>query len=261
MGLVNCFSTLGCPQLTLRQSAQLAQTRGIAMVEVRTVSSSNDLPATLGREFGRPEDLTAFLAGTNITIPAMGSSHRLIGDTFDFDELQDLAQWADAAGAHFLRVFDGDGETPDSNTLELAAARLEQWDAMRATHGIAVQLLIETHGVLCTNRALEAFCSRLPEAAILWDTHHTWAAGNPLVETRKIIGPRLAHLHVKDSLQHNGKRQYVLPGTGGFPMGELADLLANTPPASAAISLEWERHWHPELPELETALACAKEWC
>jgi sugar phosphate isomerase/epimerase len=260
MPLVNCFSTLGCPHLTLRQSVHLAQTHAVPMVEVRTVSGSNDLPATLGHEFGRPEDLADYLTDTNITIPAMGSSHRLIGDAFDFDELQELARWADAAGARFLRVFDGDSKKLDSKMLDTAEARFEKWDNIRATLGIKVQFLIETHGVLCSNAALEAFCDRFPTASILWDTHHTWAAGNALSATRKIIGPRLAHLHIKDSRMTGGKREYTLPGQGAFPMGELIDLLKHVPRESTAISLEWEKHWHPELPDLELALACAGTW-
>jgi sugar phosphate isomerase/epimerase len=260
MGLVNCFSTLGCPQLSLRAAAELAQTHAIPMVEVRTVSGSNDLPTTLGTEFGKPADLTAYLADAGISVPVVGSSHRLIGDTFDFGQLQHLAEWADAAGAHFVRIFDGDGDALDGDKLDVAQSRLQQWQGLRIAHGIKVQLLIETHGVLCANQTLETFCDRLPEAAILWDSHHTWAAGNALAETRQIIGPRLAHLHVKDSVMRDGKRHYVLPGSGAFPVGELVDLLARFPPASAAISLEWEKHWHPELPDLDSALACARSW-
>mgnify|MGYP003643393969 CR=1 FL=1 len=260
MVLVNCFSTLGCPQRTLRQSIELAQAHDIPMVEVRTLSGSNDLTQNLASEFGQPADLTACLGDADIKVPVMGSSHRLFDETFDFAPLQNLAQWADAAGVRFLRVFDGKGETLDSEMLDLAQARFEHWEALRAAQGIKAQLLIETHGVLCANQALEAFCNRLRDAPILWDTHHTWAAGNALAQTREIIGARLAHLHVKDSLLRAGKRQYVLPGTGSFPAADLARVLTEFPPVSAAVSLEWEKHWHPEIPDLESALTYAKPW-
>ena len=260
MPLVNCFSTLGCPQLSLHQAIELAQAQALSMVEVRTVSGSNDLPAVLGQEFGSPEELTAYLADTSVAIPVAGSSHRLIGSAFDFQELQELARWADAAGARFLRVFDGDGDALDAGLLDVAQARYEQWETMRADQGIQVRLLIETHGVLCAHPALEAFCNRLPTIPILWDTHHTWAAGNDLAATYKTIGQRLAHVHVKDSIITNGKRRYVLPGEGDFPVGILLELLLDERTSAPAFSLEWEKHWHPELPSLELALAAATNW-
>lgn len=260
MSLVNCFSTLGCPQLSLHQAIELAQARALSMVEVRTVSGSNDLPSVLREEFGRPEELTAYLAGTSVAIPVVGSSHRLIGEAFDFHELQELARWADAAEARFLRVFDGDGNALDAGLLDVALERYNRWEAIRAEQGIQVRLLIETHGVLCTHSALEAFCNRLPTIPILWDAHHTWAAGNDLAATHRTIGQRLAHVHVKDSIITNGMRRYVLPGEGDFPVSILLELLSDERTSAPAISLEWEKHWHPEIPSLELALAAATSW-
>ena len=260
MSLVNCFSTLGCPQLSLHQAIELAQAQALSMVEVRTVSGSNDLPAVLGQEFAHPKELTAYLGDTGVTIPVVGSSHRLIGDAFDFQELRELARWAEAAGARFLRVFDGDGNALDAGLLDVAQARYNRWEAIRAEQGIQVRLLIETHGVLCTHSALEAFCNRLPTVPILWDAHHTWAAGNDLAATHGTIGHRLAHVHVKDSIITDGKRLYVLPGHGDFPVSILLELLLDERTSAPAISLEWEKHWHPELPSLELALATATSW-
>ena len=56
-----------------------------------------------------------------------------------------------------------------------------------------------------------------------------------------------------------GKRIYVLPGQGAFPIKELDDLLPDQK-TQAAISLEWEALWHPELPTLEAALDHAASW-
>jgi hypothetical protein len=47
----------------------------------------------------------------------------------------------------------------------------------------------------------------------------------------------------------------VLPGNGEFPMSSLQRILAAE--FSGAVSLEWEKLWHPYLPPLDDALRSA----
>lgn len=256
---ITCFSTLGCPQLTLRQSLALARQHGLVQVEVRAISGSTDLASALASEFGQPAGLTDCLATSMVSIPVLGTSHRLWGGDFHLDDLEALAHWAGAAGAAYLRVFDGNSDTLGARDLDDAAERLDRWNDLRVRSGVEAELIVETHGTLCSEAALAAFCARFPDQKILWDTHHTWAAGNVLARTRGIIGRRLAHIHVKDSAIIQGRRRYVLPGHGAFPMTELRSVLASHEP-QAAISLEWEALWHPELPPLDLALDHALAW-
>ena len=51
---------------------------------------------------------------------------------------------------------------------------------------------------------------------------------------------------------------YVLPGTGEMPTGEVLTLLRRDA-FRGAVSLEWEKMWHPYLPDLSAALAAARE--
>ena len=46
---------------------------------------------------------------------------------------------------------------------------------------------------------------------------------------------------------------YVAPGRGEYPFGELIAALRQRG-FGGVISLEWERHWYPELAPIETAL-------
>ena len=260
MRVVTCFSTLGCPQLSLREAIALAAAHDLPMLEIRAVSGSTDLPRILAAEFGSPAQLSDHLARSPVAIAVVGSSHRLWGGQFDSDDLERLALWADAAGARYMRLFDGDAGGLDQNGLDEAAARLQIWRDIRTRKGFAVDLIVETHGALCADEALAQFCARFPDQPILWDTHHTWAGGNGLDHTLGIIGPRLAHIHVKDSTLANGQRRYVLPGHGDFPMDKLVALLADPALPCNAVSLEWELLWHPELPDLQTALGHAASW-
>ena len=111
-----------------------------------------------------------------------------------------------------------------------------------------------------TAAAIGRLLAVVPEAAILWDAHHTWKKGgeDPLV-TWRAIRASVVHVHVKDSVSVPSARHpftYVLPGAGEFPMAPLrAELRAAG--FAGPVSLEWERLWHPYLPSLDAALTAA----
>lgn len=258
-GLIRCFSTLGCPRLSVRQAAALAVAHLIPAIELRVISGSLDVPAALAAEFGSPAGLAAWLKGATIRILGMGTSQRLFGDRFDIDELDAFVPWAEAAGTPYLRIFDGGNRLSDSDYRQ-AADRLGVWQFRRQKQGLKVDLMIETHDALYRPDQLAAFVELLPEAKILWDTHHTWAKGgsDPL-ETWRSIAPSVVHLHVKDSIGAAGGRRYVLPGQGEFPMPTLlAELHKDT--RGLPMSLEWEKHWHDELPQLDDAFFATRGW-
>jgi sugar phosphate isomerase/epimerase len=131
--------------------------------------------------------------------------------------------------------------------------------------GWRVDVMIETHDALTTAAAIRRLLAVVPDAAILWDSHHTWKKGgeDPVVTWRAIRG-HVVHVHVKDSVSVPSARHpfsYVSPGEGEFPMTPLmAELRAANFPGP--VSLEWERMWHPYLPPLDEALtvAAARGW-
>jgi sugar phosphate isomerase/epimerase len=256
MSLTHCFSTLGCPDLSLRQAVDLASHHGIAAIELRALSGSVDVPAQLAAEFGSPEKLAQWMASQPVAIVAMGTSARLFGETFDLAEVERFVPWAEAVGARNLRVFDGGTVLTDAD-IAAARQRLDLWADLRTTRGWAVDVMIETHDALVHHEQLVRFCREVPQARILWDAHHTWAKGgtDPLL-TWDEIASRVVHMHVKDSAAAPEGRAYVLPGAGDFPMAALRRRLEEEGVAFP-VSLEWERLWHPHLPPLDEALAAA----
>lgn len=253
-----CFSTLGCSDLSLHQVTDLANRHDITMVELRTLSGTVDLIAALTTEFGNPAGLAAFLADRKLRIASLNTSFKLF-ESHDFTALEPFIPWAEAAGIAHLRVFDG-GELPGADDMKRAVALLEAWQATRQTRGLNVDLMIETHDALADLHQLIVFIELAPTARILWDTHHTWAKGADLSSVWQRVAKNVVHIHVKDSRAGgDGRRQYVLPGHGDFPMADLISLLPSDE-HHIPISLEWERHWHPELPPLEEALAAAHSW-
>jgi len=253
-----CFSTLGCGDLNLHQVADLADRHGIATVELRTLSGTVDLIAALAAEFKTPEGLVEFLAGNNLRIAALNTSVRLF-ESRDLSAVEAFVPWAEAAGASYLRIFDG-GDQVSADEQIHAADLLKDWQASRHKRGLNVDLMIETHDALADFGQLANFVERVPDARILWDAHHTWAKGADLASVWSIIAEAAVHVHVKDStIGNDGRRHYVLPGHGDFPMADLVALLRSGK-SPTPISLEWERHWHPELPPLEDALNAARPW-
>jgi sugar phosphate isomerase/epimerase len=69
------------------------------------------------------------------------------------------------------------------------------------------------------------------------------------------------HIHIKDSPSPSSKQaavNYTLPGQGNFPIHPLLKQLRKDH-FNGFISLEWEKQWHPDLPELTTALVACRE--
>jgi sugar phosphate isomerase/epimerase len=91
---------------------------------------------------------------------------------------------------------------------------------------------------------------------LIWDSHHTWRLAQEAPEgSWALLSPFIKHIHYKDSVALPGSSEgaYVIPGRGEYPTAALRQLLE----ASAfdgGVSLEWERHWHRDLPPLEDTL-------
>jgi sugar phosphate isomerase/epimerase len=258
------FSTLGCAEFTLDGVLGLAAEYEIDAVELRALGGTLELPTYFASTLGEPAALDARVA-RRAAIASLDTSFSLIGNTEqDRDKLLDYVPWAEAAGVPFLRIFDG-GRSGDESEIAAARATFAWWREMRARHGWLIDLMVETHDAFAHQPALVRLLDAEPSCLILWDAHHTWRKGGAHpVETWRMLGGRVPHIHVKDSVTDPQARlgyRYVLPGTGEFPMAELRDALERDG-YSRVISLEWERLWHPDLPPLTEALqeARSRNW-
>ncbi|MDF3058302.1 MAG: sugar phosphate isomerase/epimerase [Rariglobus sp.] len=261
---LRAFSTLGCVELTLDESFALASRHGLDAVELRGVGGSLDVPAWLAHTYGSPEDFAAHARRSPVRIAALDTSLRLIGNSAaDREAFLHFIPWAEALGIPRLRVFDGGGKALTEAELAQALDTLAWWNAHRRTQGWHTDLMIETHDALVTTPAIRRFLAAAPAGtSLLWDAHHTWRQGGEKpADTWNAIRSAVVHIHVKDSTAVPSGRHpytYVPPGGGEFPMTALRDVLQRDAYAGP-VSLEWERHWHPALATLETALTAAHE--
>jgi sugar phosphate isomerase/epimerase len=260
--MLHTFSTLGCPELDLDGAIALAGRHGLHALELRVLGGTTDLPAWLAQRYGEPGKFAAHLKQKRAKVCALNTSFKLIGSNdVDRADLVRFIDWADAAEVPWLRVFDG-GRAGDPADVAEAAETYKWLRAERRKRYWAVDFLVETHDAFVRAAALRDLIARAPDIALLWDAHHTWRLGNEAPGTTwAVIGKHTRHVHVKDSVSRPSPTgshpfTYVLPGEGEFPMGAVRDALVQTK-FGGVLSLEWDRQWHPYLPELDKALYAA----
>ena len=258
-----CISTLGCPKLTIDEAIALAANYGIHSLELRTLGGSLDLHGYFAKHVESDTEKFLELAASG-KIAAIDTSFGIASNTHeDRNELLKYAMLADSLGASRLRVFGGFpfAEEFDEKRLAKAVETLEWWAARKKRHGFKCDILLEIHdGFSSSERCLKLLKASPINLKLIWDVEHShFAAGEPLESTWKNIGRSITHIHIRDVRRtKDGKVEMTLPGEGEMPAPALFDLLGNVS-YKGMISLEWEKYWHPELPELSEVLSAAKK--
>lgn len=261
-----CFSSLGCPDLSLEQVADLAGEFEIPCLELRFLKNRTDLPTLLADFPGGWKGASDYLRDRNLCPLVLGTSFKLVGHTPEsWRELMDFAALAEALHTPYVRAFGGGtwGCPLTAEDYQSAAEALAFWESERQARGWQVRLLIETHDAFSAS----APCLQLMDVVgrpldFIWDSHHTWRLGGESpAESWQALAPHVRHVHLKDSVGRPSARHpftYVLPGSGEMPGREVLDLLKRDG-FTGAVSLEWEKMWHPYLGSLGDALLACRE--
>jgi len=265
------FSTLGCPDWTLREIAENAARMGFDAVDFRGLLKTVDVTGLPEFTTGRAETRRLF-AGAGVAVSGFAASTKCaIADPAEwrkqFDEARRNLELAAAFGAPVVRVFGG--AVPKGHTLESIwphlVANLRALGDEAAHHGVTAAL--ETHDAW-TDSALFARLMREvnhPRVRVLWDLANPYfEKREPPEKTAADLGPWTVSIHVKDAVTApDGKHRYAFLGEGEVPVRRMMDLLVAGGYAGYAI-LEWEKRWHPELPGPEQAFpqyaAKMREW-
>ncbi|HLJ11136.1 MAG TPA: sugar phosphate isomerase/epimerase [Planctomycetaceae bacterium] len=282
------FSTLACPAWTWEEIAEAGGRYGYDGVEIRMLNGETDL---LDRPEFNEDALHSnleLLEDAGLEVCGLASSVRF--DHLEREEREEqlaigklYVDLARRLRAGFVRVF-GDVLPSDKEpaarhaVLRNIAAGLDALGEYSDSHAGGVEVLIETHGDFADSRLMLELLMhvRHPRVGVLWDTHHPWRfCGERIAETYRRLGPWVRHTHWKDSVERatgeiseeaaaakaraqslmSGHRsgEYVLFGTGEFPAAETLRLLL-AGGYKGWFSLEWEKAWHPDLSEPESAL-------
>jgi sugar phosphate isomerase/epimerase len=151
-----------------------------------------------------------------------------------------------------LRVFGGKiGTLPRAEAVQIASEILYTLADIGEEYG--VKILVETHddwtNSLHVKQLLEAVDR--PSVGVVWDMHHTWLGGESFQNSWDFLGPWIANTHWKDSRKDPDSvsgYQHCIPGDGEFDFQAVQNgLILNQ--YTGWYTLEWEKRWHPELPE------------
>jgi sugar phosphate isomerase/epimerase len=253
-------STLVCPGWSLQQIVERYASLGLNGIDFRGVQQALD-HSTLAPFTTGAADTLKMLADHGLSVPCMCSSVVLMAAGDDrwnqcVEEFKRYLELADRFGSPFIRVFPG--RTPAEMDRDAAAAMARRRACQLAdlAEPYSAVPILETHddwGASSEVVRLVADCEP-GDFPVIWDVRHTWAAKEAPDDVIRTLGPRLQHVHVKDSVIVNGKETPSLLGAGVVDVG---DALAGLKRADYTgwVCLETEKRWHPNgSPEPEQSL-------
>lgn len=242
-GIAWGISTLGCPELSLTETAALADRFGIFFLELRALENSLDLVSILTRKENQQPLARLSEAGR---IHMLDSNYWCCDPTEEsFRELCRLGELADRFRIPYVRIFGSTRATaPTADELDAAKKFLN-----RFSRQFDCTLVLETHDLFSAAADCAAFIADLsPRPGTIWDVQHTLHAGETLEESFRLLRDNVVSLHVKDWTESGS----VIPGRGAMPWLELRPYLDRL--AGVPVMLESEKMWEPELPALEELL-------
>ena len=257
------FSTLGCPEWTLDKIISAAVEYGFDGIDFRGCGYELDIRHVPEFSPERIHDTADRIKGAGLSVSGLSSSARLLPGTdsspeLSMGEIRDYIKMASVLGAEVVRVFPGPlGTRTYGDALAEASARLRE--AASAASGSGVGICIETHDDWVeTAKLAEIFdAAGDPEGTgVLWDVHHPYRLkGENINDSYGNIGSRTVYTHWKDSvLLQPGKPEYKLvpAGEGDVPLRAIHELLRGGG-YCGWYTLEWEKRWHKDIAEPETA--------
>jgi len=286
------FSTLGCPDWSWHDLLRRGPEFGYQGVELRLLARQTDLLSVAEFRPAERARRRRELSDAGLEVCGLASSVRFDDrDRAARDDAlatgREYLELTRELGGSFVRVFgdvlpEGASETERRAAMEWIAEGLSALGEIARPFGIDV--LLETHGDYSDSRVVEETLRLVssPAVGVLWDTHHPWRfLGEKVAETFARLKPWVRHTHWKDSVTIDPQRRaaepnastevaaaaeaahrlmtghrhadYVLFGDGEFPIDDCLALLVGAD-YPGWYSLEWEKMWHPEIADPETAL-------
>lgn len=257
------FSTIGCPDWTFQQVVDFGASHGYTGLEIRGIKRQMDL--TKCDEFSSPEKIKATLSlmgEKNLKFTNLGSSAKMhFADGAEREknlaEARAFIDLAQKINCPFVRVFPNEfPKDQDRNkTMDIVSKNLLILGEYAKERNVTV--LMETHGDFSRSEDVLKVMKAAshPNIGLVWDIANMWTETkeSPL-EVYKKLKKYILHTHIKDAKLLGDKIQYVLLGQGDVPIFEAIDILSKNG-YQGYYSFEWEKLWHPELPEPEIALA------
>jgi sugar phosphate isomerase/epimerase len=255
------FSTLGCPDWTLQQVMDFAVQHGYAGIELRGLKRQMDL--TKCNEFTQDREATLqLIKNKKLQFVNLGSScslHFTEGEERQkhLTEGKTFINLAQQLNCPYVRVFPNRLPKEQDKNATQALITKGLIELGEYAKGKNVKILMETHGDVIWAQDIENIMKDAahPNVGLVWDACNMWTiTKEPVAEVYSKLKKYIHHTHIKDAKLADGKLQYTRLGKGEVPIFEAVDVLIKGG-YKGYYSFEWEKMWHPELEEPETALA------
>jgi sugar phosphate isomerase/epimerase len=256
------FTTLGCPDWSFSKILDEAQSMGYSGIEIRGLEGQMQAEE-IARFFPENREATlAALRARGLELVGFGSSVRFDGAA-DFESMAAEGKRAidvcQSMGIPALRIFGnqilpGESEAAIIDRVARGAAILAEYG-----EGRGVMVLLETHGDFNTLERIGGVFEKVRSGnfRLLWDVAHTdFTYGDNFLEFYRPLRDLIVHTHFKDHIRGSagdeGTYRLCRVGEGEIPIEAIVrQLLANG--YDGYFSFEWEKKWHPELPDPEIA--------
>ena len=237
------FSTLGCPDWSLRYAVEQAKILGFQAVEIRGIKDclrSDTIEELL------PENRAAslqFAKEHGIAFCCLGASasfHEADKRPENREEALATVKIAAACGIPYVRVF-GNNLVTDDEDAEITAIAGQIRALCEEACEYKVTILLEVHGDFNTSDRILKTADRVNcgNFGIIWDIQHSREDPVRFWERTKRL---IRHVHIKDSIQ----KKLCNTGEGDLPVAAIVRMLEHDG-YDGYYSLEWEKRWHPEL--------------
>ena len=257
------FSTLGAPDWSMDDILKYAGQYGFDGVGFRGVKGQMDLPkipeflpenrkATLKRFRDAGIDIMMMLTGAKFVQKDKADRDKNVADAKANIDL------AAAMNAKTIRVFGG--AIPSDAKKEEAYGWVVECLKASGDYGAKkkIRVLLETHDDFTDTYVVREIMERAnhPWVGVLWDVHHPFRTlGQSMKEAFANVGKWTHDTHFKDSVVDKSERvghRYTLMGEGDVPNLEALQLLKDAG-YPGYLTFEWEKAWHPTLPDAHVA--------
>jgi len=253
------FSTLACPNWNFSEITSAAKDFGFDGIEVRGLGE--DIFAVSAPPFSERElpETIRKLGAQRLSIPCFSSACCLKSVENRRENIGEITEYIRLAGklsTPYVRVLADRAPAPEGDVDdEAVVSQLVELAPVAEENGVT--LLVETNGAYADTERLLLLLQRVASDAVaaLWDMHHPYRiAGESPEKTVQTLGSYIKHVHIKDSAVFSAAGfDLTLVGEGKVPVAECVDILRRGG-YDGYFSFEWEKLWHPEIPEPEIAI-------
>ncbi len=257
-----CFNTLACPKWSLKEVLENAHKMGYGAVEIRGILSDIDILKSPAFRQNKLSDIKKMAAELDVAILNLNSSavlheYETGKKNFHLDNAKQYIDLAQQLNCPFVRLFPEKFHEEKSKNFTLDVIKENLSILTEYCKGSEVKVLLDTHGDLVWSDDIKVIMKEMDaqHSGIIWDFFNmhlkTKESPEKMFATLKEY---IALIQLKDGyFGGNNSPMYTLTSKGEVPITKILGLLDDNS-YSGYISFEWEKRWHPELPDPEVAL-------